>query len=390
MSSNSSSSQNTSSSSSSSFFDMQQSTTSPIEERKHKSLVVLDFDGTLTNVPGSDLVFTPFYRQFLDPTKMNKQNPQDYLTPMIPVYSILKKLRESPVEALSYKISPKAEEFLERLLIHADMKDSRIRILIISKNQTDYIQSMLLACKSQLIRTHTGHISIMDINSSCLFPDGPFKSQALTHFLMNCAYTEKVQFDSIRIFEDDAKEVVVLKESLKGSSIPYIYTHCEPPGNFNWSHMTDLVMKDIELSTFRDFIEIQKARTTDILSLFHRLCTFQTTILNELLEYQPSATPVFDKAESDASSLAQLLEKTAEEIMDVCVQICHIKKFMHSTHPLLEMNSEPVSQSSSLELGRNTTANLIESGSDEVEDETKNTHIQHTNKKNKRNPSSNL
>ncbi len=103
-----------------------------------KVIILSDFDGTATKTVGSRLVFTPFYKSLLVNEGMVNEE-YEYLAKMKSPEERMALFEKEFVDGSHpFLICPEAVNFY-----HEVLKQESVKLVFITKNQKDYIQTML-------------------------------------------------------------------------------------------------------------------------------------------------------------------------------------------------------------------------------------------------------
>ncbi len=191
-------------------------------------IAYLDFDGTLTSLPGSSLVFSDFYKAL-------QENPnQDYnLAKFKPnLVGLLKNAamdKSMPKEA---GLAPGVLEFIESTLSQSG------DINIISRNRKEYIQAVLeLAGLSQ---EKLAKLTIKGVKELT-------NDKGTTVTLLK---GEKPKAIKTIICDDDANDYKLMVNAVKDASgRTQIIGYNEKPGLFNWAEVTNAaISENVKLS----------------------------------------------------------------------------------------------------------------------------------------------
>lgn len=310
--------------------NLEDSSSSPVH---HITIVVLDFDGTLTRTPGGEVVFTDFYKGLLDPTYKNKNNMDDYTTPMYSIEEVENKIKTLTKPTDPYRISADAEAFLERLLCTFSLKQNYLKILILSKNQKTYIEAMLRCCHSSVIRQFYTHMDIIDIVDGYFAKDGSFKDESLRQYLFRQTYQKQIIVDHLHIFDDDVKGADILFKEAKSKrhSIQFVMSHCHPPYQFNWPSLAQEVVRDIELSAFRNTLESQRYKAVDDhMDLLNKLHVLKQDTLSRLIvtPCHPNTKIHFHAAETEVKQVLHSLDQMSQQLNELVHQLTYIQQMI--------------------------------------------------------------
>ena len=194
-------------------------------------LSVLDFDGTLTQVPGKELVFTPFYQGLLD--KEHYPSPDEANNYLLPMKSNCKDLiRQAFTSTDARSVTTGALAYLKM-----STGFTNATTLIISRNQRQYITALLEL--GGLTPEQISRIQIYDVHKMGVMGKGGVLLSVLSA-------DRDVPFTHILAYDDYAKDMEEVKVVIQSFGFPDTYCFQSKPWEFEWSlhtrTITDLCM----------------------------------------------------------------------------------------------------------------------------------------------------
>ncbi len=229
-----------------------------MNNRKPIIEILTDFDGTMTEVPGSRLVFARFYQSLLlDPRA-------GYKSQLLPREIILKIMKHVFIEQAidtekrdPRRLSEAALRFLNYAANH-----EQIGICIISKNQVDYIKALLSF--EGLTDEQIDRITII----------APAEKYSVA-----CLYLKSKSPQQVYIYDDVIEDAKAMQMAAS-QCCQDVHLVNNEPGQFNW---------DAELETIKKKLQI----TTNpmLLSVFNMMQTVKPTTSEETTQLHESQKP---------------------------------------------------------------------------------------------------
>lgn len=235
-----------------------------------KSVIIFsDFDGTITNRRGGNLVFTPFFQSLLLGYEKGKTNLNYKRAPILSEEGIVATFREKfGTYGLDFDISKKigdeesyndidilmSKETLESF--HALLKNPHVSIRIITKNRIEYTKALF---KYQgFSDTEINRLQIIDDIHVSKGDEVKKQLQAIDP-----------KADFVYVLDDDQNDCESMFQGVKASSYndEQIKRHQEYPGQFNWKNYLQEINEitswyEVITSTTEPQIPSSEAQTT--------------------------------------------------------------------------------------------------------------------------------
>lgn len=194
-----------------------------MNNRKNKKIEILtDFDGTLTEIPGGDLVFTDFFQN------LQLEKDADYLSQLFPLADLVAMMKEEFSEYEQEnsardprRISQAAVSFLKNML-----KNQDVGIYIITRNNPEYVSAML--AYERFSSEEIEQLPIVNAN----------KYTAASQYMMD--KTPQVVY----VFDDNLSDAKDMAAGAKTQTCGEIVMVSEAPGHFAWTtYEQDILQK---------------------------------------------------------------------------------------------------------------------------------------------------